>query len=487
MTSASPPLDEADRLEALHGLALLDTPPEERFDRITRLATRLFGVPVALVSLVDEDRQWFKSRVGLAVEQTGRDVSFCSHAILEDDVLVVPDALLDERFADNPLVTDAPGIRFYAGYPLRTATGQPVGTLCLIDHRPRDLDATERSSLVDLGRMVEGELASTALANTDSLTGVRNRRGFEVAAAPMLSAATRMGIPVTLIFIDLDGFKAINDTHGHAEGDRGLKEIAAILLDVFRSCDVVARIGGDEFCILLSGTDEAQIQQPLARLASEVGKRNRAEAKRFDLNYSTGVVSLDGEVTTMDLLAEADRRMYRDKRRSGAETTQRELAQVLLELAGSLTDPAPRHQRVDRLCRQAVELLGCDRSSIFRWEGDGFRAAHNYGNPSEIVSVFTEFRVAENDPLVSAAFETRSCVAVNDAANSDLMNSKTARIAGIRSIVIAPMSAGDEPLGFMTAEYNERSGVFSELDATLLLGISRLVAGVIQAGPDSAI
>ncbi len=155
---APPAPNEAGRLRALRGLSLLDTPAEERFDRITRLAARLFDVPIVLVSLVDDDRQWFKSRYGDIGHQTPREQSFCAHALLGAQPLVVADALVDDRFADNPLVTGRPRVRFYAGQPIAAPDGSRVGTLCLIDHRPRDLSRTELQVLRDLGALVEREL-----------------------------------------------------------------------------------------------------------------------------------------------------------------------------------------------------------------------------------------------------------------------------------------------------------------------------------------
>ena len=154
------PDDEERRLQALHQCGVLDTEPEERFDRYTRIASALFGVPIALVSLVDTDRLWFKSRHGLDASETSRDMAFCAHAILGDEVLHVPDALQDLRFADNPLVTGEPHIRFYAGAPLTLADGSQAGTLCLIDHRPRHLDETQLGLLRDLGKLVERELVT---------------------------------------------------------------------------------------------------------------------------------------------------------------------------------------------------------------------------------------------------------------------------------------------------------------------------------------
>ncbi|WCM87791.1 GAF domain-containing protein [Acidovorax sp. NCPPB 3576] len=163
MTPASPPENEAQRLRALQDLMLLDTPPEERFDRFVRFAAEQLDVPIALMSLIDGQRQWFKSRVGLDVPQTSRDVSFCAHAILQPDLFVVEDANLDARFADNPLVTQAPHIRFYAGAPLCAPTGERLGTLCIIDTKPRSLTATERAVLRALGT-----LANETIAGKDS-------------------------------------------------------------------------------------------------------------------------------------------------------------------------------------------------------------------------------------------------------------------------------------------------------------------------------
>ena len=156
-------LAEKERITALHRLEVLDTPGEERFDRFTRLAAASFGVPIALVSLVDTDRQWFKSCVGIDSPGTPRSMAFCSHAVALDDLLVVPDARLDERFAANPLVTGAPHIRFYAGQPVRSLDGQPLGTLCIIDTRPRMLDDAGRRMLRDLAQMVQDELNRAVL------------------------------------------------------------------------------------------------------------------------------------------------------------------------------------------------------------------------------------------------------------------------------------------------------------------------------------
>ncbi len=149
------PANESDRLAALQRLCVLDTPPAAELDRITRLAQRVFGVDTALVSLVDEQRQWFKSRAGLDASETSRDISFCGHAILQQQPLLVSDARLDPRFADNPLVQAAPHIVFYAGQPIFSSDGYALGTLCLIDSKARQLSDSERQTLQDLAHMVE--------------------------------------------------------------------------------------------------------------------------------------------------------------------------------------------------------------------------------------------------------------------------------------------------------------------------------------------
>lgn len=189
------PPDEERRLQALRSLRILDTPPEERFDRITRITRYLLGVPIALVSLVDRARQWFKSRDGMDATQTSREISFCGHAILRPELLEVPDASLDPRFRDNPLVAGDPKIRFYAGRPLAAPDGSRVGTLCAIDRRPKTLTAEERIALDDLAAMVEGELAKVELAEALERVRVQEEqiRDFLENANDLIQSVDREG------------------------------------------------------------------------------------------------------------------------------------------------------------------------------------------------------------------------------------------------------------------------------------------------------
>ncbi|WP_432378720.1 GAF domain-containing protein [Duganella sp. P38] len=154
-----PPYDK-ERVAALRQMLILDTPPEERFDKVVQFAAQEFDVPIALISLLDENRQWFKASVGVDICETGRDISFCGHVILQPDLFVINDARSDERFADNPLVTTPPHVIFYAGAPLRIPSGFVIGTLCIIDHEPRTLDATEMAIFTSLRDLLLEELSN---------------------------------------------------------------------------------------------------------------------------------------------------------------------------------------------------------------------------------------------------------------------------------------------------------------------------------------
>ncbi|HEV2606887.1 MAG TPA: sensor domain-containing diguanylate cyclase [Xanthomonadaceae bacterium] len=318
MLAPATPANEPLRLDTLRSLNILDTEPEERFDRLTRLAKRLFGVPIALVSLVDSNRQWFKSCVGLPVRETSRDISFCGHAILGDDIFHIPDAAHDERFFDNPLVTGSPHIRFYAGCPLRAHNRSIVGTLCLIDDKPRELTDEDRALLHDLAQMAEQELAAVHLATMDELTHLSNRRGFEALAQHALNVCHRMEKPAALLFFDLDGFKRINDSFGHAEGDLALARFAECLRTAFRDSDVIGRLGGDEFVALLTDSNVAETSIATQRLRTGIEACNRRWECGYDIRYSVGEIDFDRarHPSIAALLAEADAAMYARKQMS---------------------------------------------------------------------------------------------------------------------------------------------------------------------------
>lgn len=312
------PRDEQTRLETLRSLDILDTPQEERFDRLTRMAKRMFGVPIALVSLVDETRQWFKSCVGLDASETSREVSFCGHTILDNSVFVIPNTLEDQRFADNPLVVNEPNIRFYAGCPL-SLNGHKLGTLCIIDQKPRSFEKEDIEALRDLGAMVERELAAVQLATLDELTNISNRRGFMMLAQHSLNICARQKIPAALVFMDLDKLKPINDKFGHAEGDHALMAFSSQMKNLFRDSDLFARLGGDEFTVLLTNTTKQQAEEVIGRFSRSLKKYNQEAQRGYDVTFSFGIVEFNAEKRPMidELLADGDSLMYMMKKSKG--------------------------------------------------------------------------------------------------------------------------------------------------------------------------
>jgi len=450
------PDNEQARLSALRQLQVLDTAPEDRFDRITDLARRFFGTPIALVSLVDADRQWFKSRIGLDACETPREVSFCGHAILTEETFVVRDAASDGRFSDNPLVTGEPFVRFYAGHPLVAPGGERIGTLCVIDHVPRPFTEADAAALADFAALVEAQLADvellrlvrdlaesedqfrsvfedapigmavvdldgplpgryldvnpalcqmvgrtreemltlsfldvdhpderetsrTALAALrngarvvrgrekryvradgselwvsvnasligeclpgdcravvhveditirrhaeaelarmalhDPLTGLPNRILFTDHLEMALADLDRSGGLVAVMFVDLDGFKEVNDSHGHNVGDRVLVEAADRLRRAMRHSDTLARYGGDEFAAVCRALNESGEAAEIGRrLAGAMDPPVFIDDIEIRLGASVGVAVTDRtDHDVAALLSEADAAMYRAK------------------------------------------------------------------------------------------------------------------------------------------------------------------------------
>lgn len=308
--------DDSTRVQSLRSLNLLDTHRDERFDRLTRLAIHIFDVPIAMVSLVDENRQWFKSCVGIDVTETSREVSFCGHAIIGDEAFVIRDTHQDSRFFDNPLVCGEPFIRFYAGYPIKYADGTKLGTLCIVDHEPRDFSVRDQLVLQDLAKIVEHEIHAVQLATIDELTEIHNRRGFYATASQALSLCQRQQLPVSLVFLDLNKFKPINDRFGHAEGDQALRRFATMLEQVSRHTDIAGRLGGDEFVLFLPNSSKEEVIKVLRRFASKVEQANQQQTLNYTIAYSHGVVHFDParHQNLDDMLAEGDELMYKRKR-----------------------------------------------------------------------------------------------------------------------------------------------------------------------------
>ena len=298
---------EEARLAALHHYDILDTPAEETFDRITRVVQSVLQVPMSVVSFVDSNRQWFKSRQGITATQAARSIAFCNHVLRGTAPLIVPDALADPRFATSPLVLGEPHVRFYAGVPLRTHEGHNLGALCAMDTRPRNLDAGQIAILVDLARLVHDGMEMRLVASIDSLTGVMTRQALIDAGRRDVARALRYDRDLSCLMIDVDRFNAVNDTHGHAVGDLVLQNVAAVCRLELRAGDYLGRIGGEEFAVILpeAGTDEA------FRVAERLREAVAAEpaagpAGDVRVTASVGVATLARPHDLQTLMADAE-------------------------------------------------------------------------------------------------------------------------------------------------------------------------------------
>ncbi len=314
MTATPEPVGETTRLCSLQNLKVLDTLPGERFDRITSLVARVFDVPVALVNLTDESLKWFNLDQDSDAPEAESATVFCSNTVRAEDAFVVSDTLADPRFSGRPCVVGDVKVRSYAGFPVHASDGARVGTLCIMDERPREFSEEHLANLRSFAEMVERELALLTQSTSDELTRLMNRRGFVQIAEHMLALCQRNGKPATIIGIDLNKFKAINDTCGHEAGDRVLKRFAALLLKTFRASDVVARLGGDEFCILSSYSDRDTIRTSLARL-SDAYEASELAAEFPMMSWSAGIAEYDptSKPNLDSLLQQADTRMYAAK------------------------------------------------------------------------------------------------------------------------------------------------------------------------------
>lgn len=303
---------ERARITTLFSLGLLDSRPELQLDRITRLAQRLFDVPIALISLVDHDRQWFKSNIGLDVAETPRDISFCTHAIEGLEPMVVEDATTDPRFARNPLVTDDPSIRFYAGAPITAPDGRRLGTLCVIDRRPREVDPADVEALVELADLVDHEIQLRYVASIDASTGLLNHRGFFLAASRMLVHARATGSTSVLTCLHVVGMRDVKERWGHDEAELVTGDLATMLRDHFDDA-VIGRLSGDEFVVLTDGP-LPDVGTRLARFRRDLASWSAEANLGADLGVHVGIEVASPEDDLSVLLERADRAATLDAR-----------------------------------------------------------------------------------------------------------------------------------------------------------------------------
>lgn len=301
--------DEFGRQCALDRLHVLDTPEEQQFDKITSLVKTIFNVPVAAISLIDRRRQWFKSIQGLAVTETPREVAFCDHTIRLHECLHIPDALLDDRVRNNPLVTHDPFIRSYLGAPIITPDGYALGSLCAIDFEPRSFSEDQKRVLAKFADLVMNELELRQTASVDSLTGLATRRSF----LEQLEIVTQKNEPAVLLYLDLDRFKSINDTYGHATGDAVLQAVSQVIMECCPETAFVGRIGGEELAVLLPGADTKAGANVAEKLRSSIESARAAIAPDLTFTASFGMALRMPGTDNQVWMAAADAALYAAK------------------------------------------------------------------------------------------------------------------------------------------------------------------------------
>lgn len=423
---------EPARLAALDRTGLLDAPPEEPLDRLTRLASRIVAAPIALVSFVDRERQFFVSHTGLPAElqrsrQTPLSHSFCQHVVAQGDTLVVEDARRHPLVHDNGLLTEH-GALAYAGVPVRDRDGHVLGSFCVIDHQPRTWSEEDLYVLRELARSAVSEVElrralreEERRSRTDPLTGLGNRRAFEEALRNEIARSDRDGGPVGLVLMDIDHFKAINDVYGHAAGDAVLGEVGRRLRAAVRPYDTVARWGGEEFALLLPNV-------PSERTLIDIADSLRAAAAIDTLRLpgdgqviravrlsAGGALGPPGAISSDELLAQADAALYAAKRRgrdralaassltpADRRAEQPEPVRLAMALARttSLREGVPEHhsRQVADLARQVARHMGLDEVTALRCHIAGW--LHDVGKIAQPEAI-----LSKTDALTDAEME----------------------------------------------------------------------------------
>ncbi len=329
MPVAPLPENESERLRVLESYGIMGTQADPVFEHLIKLAAEICNTPMAMISLIDRNRQWFYARYGVDIEETDRVHALCAHSILEPGLTEVRDAREDSRFADSPLVTQFPHIRFYAAQPIKSAEGFCIGTVCVAGTVPTGLFDFQRASLKLLAEvvsqlfesrkgMLESKRRLTHLATHDSLTMLPNRALGLDRLKRAISRAHRYHTKAALLFIDLDKFKQVNDDYGHVGGDELLVEVAKRLLAGTRETDSVARWGGDEFLVVLSDIED--VEKAESKRRSLKARLDESYKIRGETVYASASIGLalypaHGEDEGA-LLTHADAEMYQAKHRS---------------------------------------------------------------------------------------------------------------------------------------------------------------------------
>lgn len=307
--------DEAGRLAALNRYDILDTATEDEFEQIIQLVQRVFAMPMAAVTLVDGDRQWFKARRGIGPAETPRSIAFCHHTIAAADGLAVEDTAVDTRFATSPLVTGDPNIRSYLGVPLRTPDGYQVGALCILGNEARRFSLEDREILRRFSEVVMSQMELRQLASRDSLTGTLTRRAFDQEAFEALALIRKKAIDAAVLMIDLDHFKATNDIHGHAVGDDVLKAVSATIEALVGPYAALGRLGGEEFGVLIQPADRAGILAIAEDLRCAIAAMTMPAQPDIRVTASIGIgLAAPDMASVEDWMKIADDALYAAKR-----------------------------------------------------------------------------------------------------------------------------------------------------------------------------
>jgi diguanylate cyclase (GGDEF)-like protein len=305
--------DEPGRQRALNRLEVVGSNSEAPFERIVDLVKTTLNAPICAVSLIDNERQWFKAFRGLSVDQTPRDIAFCDHAIRAEEPFIIEDAALDPRFANNPLVLCEPFIRAYLGIPLKMPDGYVVGTLCAIYQEPKAFSEHEIVILQSFANLVISELELRTIAFTDGLTNLLSRTAWRDRVAAEIDRAKRHGTSLSVLMIDLDHFKKINDTYGHDVGDIVLRKTAEIINSVLRNHDLVGRLGGEEFAVCVINAPEQAGLAVAERIRSQVESLAFPDHAGLSCSASIGVAVFAPGSDVHELLKRADLALYEAK------------------------------------------------------------------------------------------------------------------------------------------------------------------------------
>ena len=337
MPAPFPPTEHS-RLQALHDLRVLDAPTDTGYDDIIGLAAELCGTPMAAITLIDSDRQWFRAQIGSTFSHQPRALAFCSHTILDDRVMVVADAIADDRFHDNEFVVGAPNIRFYAGAPLMSHDGHAIGALCVLDRQPRTLEPWQTNALQVLARQAASQMRLAALeadhvgalddldmarrnlsflATHDTLTGLLNRQALNGSLDGLASANRAGTVSSAVLVIDLDNFKDVNDSLGHEAGDRVLVTIADRLHLGARGDDNVARLASDQFVVVIPNAGTLGAESLARRLLQAIAVPVECGGTSVSVTASIGIARWGIEVRSVAELMRSAAAAMLDAKREG--------------------------------------------------------------------------------------------------------------------------------------------------------------------------